>query len=174
MPESLIPLAALREPAREVDGWPWLSKSKQVSKEIIDYRLADENHAVVTVVGEGSYRKTPCLECPWRKENAGSFPAEAFRLSASTSTDIARHTFACHMAGATSPKTCAGFIMSASAQDNFAMRIAWAKGEMRDCVPDGADLFETYRQMAVANGVGPREKVLRDLMPEARKRRYRR
>lgn len=132
-------------------------------------RLADENNAVLTVTGgSGRYCRTPCPECPWRRANAGNFPAEAFRLSADTASDMATHTFACHMAGAENPATCAGFLLSESARDNLAVRLAHMKDSMLDVDPAGADLWPTYRKMAVANGVSPRDPALYHCMPEAR------
>jgi Family of unknown function (DUF6283) len=130
---------------------------------VVATRLADECNQVVTVQGgRWSFRPAPCVECPWRRSNDGSFPAEAFRLSASTSYDMAWsmfacHMFACHMAGAERPATCAGFLLSTGAEHNLALRLKLARSQFR---PDqvsaaDADLDPDYRAMAVANGVDP-------------------
>lgn len=124
---------------------------------------AGDNHQVVTIEGGGgAYRKTPCEECPWRRENAGNFPAEAFRVSARTAYDMAGSMFACHMAGSEKPATCAAFLLNGSVH-NLCFRMAAARGAINlELVSDGgADLFESYREMAEANGVDEDDSVLR-------------
>lgn len=126
--------------------------------------LADKNHAVITVEGGGKgYRKTPCAECPWRKDSPiGAFPAEAYRISAKTSKDMAPTTFACHMLGAALPTTCAGFLLSTSACHNFKVRMALLKGNLDlDEVSSDVPMYESYREMAEANGVDPKDPALR-------------
>lgn len=127
---------------------------------VVRRRLADENHAVATVVGQGSYRRTPCVECPWRTENDGVFPAEAFRISARTAYDAAWETFGCHMSSCNAPMTCAGFILAS--HHNLSLRLKEATGKLdRDSVhDDGVELHDSYRAMAVANGVDPDDPVL--------------
>lgn len=130
--------------------------------EITRTRQADENNVVHSLKGgRGGYRKEPCEECPWRKENAGSFPAEAFRHSAETAYDMAQETFACHMSGIKAPTTCAGFILASD--HNMNLRLAEASGKLdRDKITDGgADLFDSYRAMAIANGVSPDDPRIR-------------
>lgn len=65
--------------------------------EIIRRRMAGNDHAVITIKADGGYCKRPCSECPWRRENAGNFPPEAFILSAPTAYDQAVNRFGCHM-----------------------------------------------------------------------------
>lgn len=124
--------------------------------------MAGEDHAVLTVVGGGFvYRRKPCAECPWRVENAGSFPAEAFEHSATTAEDAAFNTFACHMSGKEKPAVCAGFLLRNSAH-NLGVRLAIIGGDFdpRQLDDDGADLFDSYRDMAVTNGVDPSSPAL--------------
>src|SRR5690606_33084679 len=119
--------------------------------------------AVVTLEGGGfRYCRRPCPECPWRKENAGSFPAEAFRLSAPTAYDVAFSTFACHMAGAEKSAVCAGFLLQ-NADNNLGVRMAAMRGDYDPSrvEPAGAELFESYRAMAEANGVEPDDPILK-------------
>jgi len=131
---------------------------------IVGVRPAGPDHRVLSVVGGGkrTARRTPCPDCPWRKDAVGEFPPEAFIHAAPTGYDvpetIARwaagdppSTFACHQSGAARPATCAGFLLSESAAHNLALRMA--SGPIR--TPDGAglDLFLDYYAMAVANGV---------------------
>ncbi|WP_339110159.1 hypothetical protein [Thioclava sp. GXIMD4216] len=42
-------------------------------------RMAGDDHAVISLEGsKGSYRRQQCAGCPWRKDQTGEFPAEAF------------------------------------------------------------------------------------------------
>lgn len=126
-------------------------------------RMAGEDHAVITMTG-GEFRacRRPCPECPWRKENAGSFPAEAFRHSAPTAYDGAFSTFACHMAGTEKSATCAGFLLQ-NADNNIGVRLAMMRGDYdpRRVTDGGAELFESYRDMAEANGVPADDPILK-------------
>lgn len=104
--------------------------------------------------GAGTYRRRPCGGCPWVVDNDGTFPADAFRHSARTAHDLASHAFACHEAGAERPMTCAGFLLR-GAEHNLAVRLAVVRGalDLAAVRDDGRPLHESYRQMAVANGV---------------------
>lgn len=118
-------------------------------------RPAGPEHAVLTVQGGGgNWQRKPCAECPWRVENTGSFPPEAFRHSANTAYDMAEESFACHMTGAKKPAACAGFLLQ-GATHNLGIRLRLALGEIRpeELQRDGAELHAGYRTMAVANGV---------------------
>jgi hypothetical protein len=126
-------------------------------------RAAGPNHQVVTVEGgDGNYCRTPCAQCPWRKDQRGSFPASAFRHSANTAYDMSGHTFACHMAGTEKPTICAGFLLMGSAH-NLAVRFKLIRGELDvSKVSDGGhELYPSYRAMAVANGVKRSDPALR-------------
>jgi hypothetical protein len=72
---------------------------------------------------------------------------------------MSQHTFACHMKGAERPATCAGYLLSSSAYHNLSVRMKAMRGELNlDKVSDGGHkLFDNYREMAVANGVKPRD-----------------
>lgn len=125
--------------------------------------LADENNAVLTLAGgKEGHCCTPCPECPGRVENAGSFPAEAFRLSAPTAYDMADRMFACHMAGKERPLTCAGALLSTGAEHNMLVRLRLMDGRFSwpDVSAGAAVLHECYAAMAVANGVDPDDLVL--------------
>lgn len=124
-------------------------------------------HAVVTVQGGRGdlYRRTPCATCPWRKDAVGEFPAEAFRHSAGTAYDMAVETFACHSSGKKRPATCAGFLLSSGAEHNLAVRFKQRDGrlDLSKVSNGGVDLFDCYRDMAVANGVDPDEDILKPM-----------
>lgn len=129
---------------------------------VTDVRPAGPDHQVVTVEGgDGrSYRRKPCAKCPWRRDAVGEFPAEAFRHSAHTAYDLARETFACHDSGAKTPAVCAGFLLR-GADHNLAVRLRRMDGRIDADISDGGlDLFDSYREMAEANGVSPEDPVL--------------
>lgn len=129
-------------------------------------KMAGRNHAVHTVEGgSGAFCVEPCTECPWRKSNTGSFPAEAFKHSANTAEDMSTHTFACHMAGAETPKVCAGFLLNGAA-DNLSVRMHRARGRMLGVRTGGAKLHKSYRAMAIANGVPKTSPAIARCMPE--------
>jgi hypothetical protein len=130
---------------------------------VVRSRGAGEEHDVITVEGDGGVCARPCAECPWRRENAGSFPAEAFRISAPTAYDMADRVFGCHMSGAQAPRSCAGAMLSTGAEHNLQVRLRIVSGRFSwaDVHDGGADLFRSYREMAEANGVDPDDPALR-------------
>lgn len=142
---------------------------RKVVARIKERRLADQDHAVITVEGgDGLYRRTPCGDCPWRKDAVGKFPAEAFRLSANTgtlaehvlTTDNWEHTFGCHQSGSGKPQTCAGYVLNGD--DAIGWRMAHSRKKFDPHqVSCEVPLFDSYYEMAVANGVPPDDPALR-------------
>lgn len=64
--------------------------------------------------------------------------------------------FACHTSSAEEPLTCAGFLLR-GADHNLAIRTS---GEDYGAVDDrGLDLYDSYAEMATANGVDPADPV---------------
>lgn len=136
-------------------------------KTVVDVRMAGEDHAVLTVTGKGSEcMKKPCPTCPWRKDAVGIFPASAFKHSAATSFDMAENVFACHQSGADKGHLCAGFMLR-GADNNLTVRIGIATGrlDMRKISDGGVELFDSYRDMAVANGVPPDDPAIEHCRP---------
>lgn len=131
------------------------------SPSITNVRPAGEDHQVVTVVGgNGSYRRKPCSDCPWRVDAVGEFPAEAFRHSAATAYDLSDRVFACHQSGVSKPAICAGFLLR-GADHNLKIRLMKIKGELcNDVANGGVELHANYRAMAVANGVEADDEAL--------------
>lgn len=123
----------------------------------------DAEHQVVTTqtIGEKKHMRKPCADCPWKKSSAGVFPAEAFRVSAHTAYDMASNSFGCHSAGSKTPKTCAGFLLR-GAEHSLSVRMMAMKGEydFNDISDDGHELYDSYRDMAIDNGVDPDDPVL--------------
>lgn len=139
---------------------------KQPAK-VTKWRSAGQNHAVVSREGTGGYRRTPCAQCPWRVDAIGVFPPEAFRLSAPTAYDAALTAFGCHETSENPhPATCAGFLPQGSTH-NIGARLAQASGKLDlDTIDDGGHtLHESYREMAIANGVAPDDEALRECRP---------
>ena len=128
---------------------------------VVNVRGAGPEHQVVTVEGgKGSYRREPCSDCPWRKDAVGIFPPEAFVHSANTAYDMSERTFACHQSGATKPCACAGFLLSGSAH-NLSVRMGLITGKYKHDVSNGGHvLHDSYREMAIANGVDPSHPAL--------------
>lgn len=122
--------------------------------EIIKTTSAGEGHQVITLKSEShAYRKTPCPGCPWKVSNTGDFPAEAFKVSASTAYDMAQNVFSCHESGKDKPATCAGFLLR-GAEHNLAVRMGILSGRYKDDVSDGGhELHAGYVSMAEANEV---------------------
>lgn len=130
---------------------------------VVAAKPAGPDHQVVSIISgrSGSYRRSPCGGCPWVRENAGSFPPEAFVHSASTAYDLAQSRFACHESGQNRPATCAGFLLR-GAGHNLAVRLDQLKGERFEGLEEGSrPLFDNYRAMAEANGVAHDEPALK-------------
>lgn len=119
---------------------------------VVDVRKAGPGHQVVTVVTKAepgaqpkcSYMRKPCKECPWRKDQTGKFPAQAFRESARTAHDMATRFFSCHQQGTEKTAICAGFLLRNSA-NHLGVRMKRSQGLIKDDVTDGSlDLHESY------------------------------
>lgn len=133
-----------------------------VKGRVIERRRADRRHEVVSIEGEQRYCRTPCPQCPWRKDAPiGEFPAEAFRISAVTAHDMSTRKFGCHMSGTDRVATCAGFLIS-GADHNLAVRLGRATGELPFDLESPVELYANYREMAEANGVAPNDPALAD------------
>lgn len=133
-----------------------------MAKQMSTYFCDDGKHAVVTVTNDKkSYRREPCAECPWRKDSPiGAFPPDAYKRSANTAYDMSDHTFACHMSGKHKPATCAGFLLR-GAEHNLSYRLALMNGDIDpDQITTTVDLYNSYREMAIANGVDPDDEDL--------------
>ncbi|HBO7965336.1 TPA: hypothetical protein L5C46_003803 [Pseudomonas aeruginosa] len=137
--------------------------TKNSKPEVLDARWADWYHQVVTIKsGRKHACKVPCKDCPWRRDAVGVFPAEAFRLSAATAYDMSDRTFGCHTTGKEKPTTCAGFLLR-GADHNLSVRLNLINGELdlNQVSDGGVDLFDSYAEMAIANGVDPEDPILK-------------
>ncbi len=161
----------------------------RVPSTLIARRLAGDDHAVITVTGGNhSYRRRPCEDCPWRTDTVGKFPAEAFRLSANTGAEHlnvegergrsksceaslkkrfneASHTFGCHRSGTDRPATCAGYVLRGDSALGWRMAMIHGYFDPNNVSSGGCTLFESYYEMAVANGVAPDDLALAACKP---------
>lgn len=105
------------------------------------------------------HAKMPCVECPWRTDvPVGKFPPERYVALAPTAYDMGGTVFACHMSKDGGEFACAGFILQSSAH-NFRCRMARLPfDDVRSPYP----LFNTYRELAIANGVDENHYALRN------------
>jgi len=135
-------------------------------RKVSNIREAGPDHQVVTVEGaHKGYRKEPCGGCPWRMDRTGDFPASAFEHSAQTAYDMAIPVFACHESGVNGGHTCAGFLLR-GADHNLSVRLGYMNGTYRPDVTDGGiELHDSYRAMAIANGVDPDAQSLAQCRP---------
>lgn len=136
---------------------------------IVGVTPVDEGHQVVSLSGKSkAYRKEPCGGCPWRVDQTGVFPAGAFAASASAQTayDMSQHLFSCHESGQNNPATCAGFLLR-GADHNLGVRLKCIQGEIdyRKVGDGGHELHDSYRAMAIANGVDPDDLALEHCRP---------
>lgn len=92
-------------------------------------------------------------------------------MSAPTAYDQATESFGCHASSHEHPQTCAGFLLNGAA-DNLKVRMAAADGRVHfDRLDDtGLELYGSYREMAVANGVDPQDPALARCEPEHKQR----
>ncbi|MFJ4700589.1 DUF6283 family protein [Streptomyces sp. NPDC088768] len=132
------------------------------SAHVVRQRLADDVWGVTSVTSDAPVRarSKPCDTteiCPWRRDApSGQFPAEAFVHSAPGN----RHggadgVFGCHSSTPRHPQACAGWLL-AGADGNETVLEAMERGDVpRPTLPDGVDLYGSYAEMAIANGVDP-------------------
>lgn len=107
------------------------------------------------------HQETPCKRCPWRRDApVGAFPPDVFRSSARTAYDQATHRFGCHASQNGKPLTCAGFLLRGAAH-NIAVRMDLSRhGIDYSGVHSPVELYDSYREMAIANGVDPDDPAL--------------
>jgi hypothetical protein len=106
----------------------------------------------------------PCAgaePCPWRRDAPpAQFPAQAYRDSAATSQPGATSRFGCHSSTQQRPLICAGWLLrGAQHHDQVQQALADATLTLPE-LPDGIELYDSYQEMAVANGVDPGDPAL--------------
>ena len=113
-------------------------------------------------MSEFPHCKQPCVECPWRVDvPVGHFPPKRYVALANTAYNLSAHIFACHKTSDEKVMACAGFLCH-GADHNMSVRMAYIQGRLtRDFTNGGYELFEDYREMAIANGVDEDNPALR-------------
>jgi hypothetical protein len=105
----------------------------------------------------------PCDECPWRRDVApGQFPAcryDALRVTAGrpgAEAPLHAPMFACHKTPDGKPRACASWLAVVGGE-HLAVRLAVVMGRLPHAAlarrPDWPQLYATYAEMAVANGM---------------------
>lgn len=113
----------------------------------------------------------PCAECPWRRDQpVGRFPASRYRALADTSAGPTGSAppeapmFACHKTAEGREIACAGWL-AAEGHGHVGVRLAIAFGRLDASALQPAAgwpaLFDSYADLAVANGVDPDDPRLR-------------
>lgn len=92
-----------------------------------------------------------CGGCPWRKSNAGNFPAEAFAVSRQTCAESSIDLFMCHESGWEKPAICAGFILANP--EHRAVKLLTQTGVIdQRAISAPEPMFDSYIAMETANG----------------------
>lgn len=109
-------------------------------------------------------RNTPCSECPWKRSSPiGHFPPERYVALAPTAQQQLGPMFACHMSKEGGEIPCAGYLMVAG-PTSISVRLALAQGrlDLDSLDAQREQVYGSYAEMAVANGVPADHPSLRD------------
>jgi hypothetical protein len=98
----------------------------------------------------------PCAECPWRRDvPVGKFPPERFAQLARSVEEGFNPLFACHMTPDGAERACASYL-ARDGRRNFTLRLLVRRHQIdwRAIVAEAEnfDLFDSYQEMAEANG----------------------
>jgi hypothetical protein len=103
--------------------------------------------------------RRPCDECPWRADaEPGRFPACRYdELRATTEQRFGAPLFACHKTPDGHDRTCAGWLATVGHR-HIGVRMAVATGRLDPAAlepgSDWPELYESYEELAEANGAG--------------------
>lgn len=99
-------------------------------------------------------RSETCTECPWRRDVAvGHFPPERYVSLRRTCEQGFNNVFACHQTAEGHETVCVGYLM-VDGLNNFRVRLAVIQGQYDPkMLKATGPLYESFREMAVANGV---------------------
>ncbi|MFI0219915.1 DUF6283 family protein [Streptomyces lydicus] len=135
---------------------------------VLARRPADDVWGVTTIAHDGvpTAPKRPCggvEPCPWRRDAPrGQFPATAFELSAPTSQPGSTRRFGCHSSAPAHPKVCAGWLLRGTEGNEQIQELLTSGRLNRPELPDGVELYDSYTEMAIANGVEPTHQALHE------------
>lgn len=134
---------------------------------VVRVRPAGREWGVVTVATTEDVpvaQPAPCAgtePCPWRSDAPpGQFPAQAYRDSAATSQPGATSYFGCHSSTREHPLICAGWLLRGAQHHDQAQRALTDAALTLPELPAGVELYDSYQDMAVANGVDPHDPAL--------------
>ena len=99
-----------------------------------------------------------CDECPWRTDVCvGNFPPERFVALADTSKQGFGPLFACHKTADGAEHACVGWLLG-DGPENLRVRLALAQGTIDlDSLVARGPIYESYGDMAEANGLTPEQ-----------------
>jgi hypothetical protein len=95
--------------------------------------------------------------CPWRRDApAGQFPTQVFEHSAPGNRfGGPAGWFGCHSSSASRPLLCAGWLLAGADGNDKVLKNIRTGALPRPELPDGLELYGSYAEMAIANGVDP-------------------
>lgn len=107
-------------------------------------------------------RRYPCAECPFRRDTRpGQFPAHRYEVLRETAgapgaeAGLQAPMFACHKSPEGREEACAGWL-AVCGIEHLGVRLATSFGHLPPEAlrpgPDWPELFETYEEMADAQG----------------------
>ncbi|MER6684598.1 DUF6283 family protein [Streptomyces olivaceoviridis] len=124
-------------------------------------RPGDEEWGVESLVpAEPAAQPRPCSGrqvCPWRRDApAGQFPPQVYVHSApGNRLGGPAGWFGCHSSTAVRPLLCAGWLLAGADGNDAALEMIRTGALPRPELPDGVQLYNSYAEMAIANGVDP-------------------
>lgn len=109
-------------------------------------------------VEPGFALKVQCDECPWRSDvPTGKFPPERYAALADTCRQgwPPQAIFACHKTPEGREQACVGYLLR-NGLNNIAVRIAASQARFDPKALEArGPLYESFREMAIANGFDP-------------------
>ncbi|MFG3403731.1 DUF6283 family protein [Streptomyces sp. NPDC048142] len=128
---------------------------------VVRQRPGDEEWGVETLVHpDPAAQPRPCSGekvCPWRRDAPiGQFPPEVYVHSAPGNrlTGLSGR-FGCHSSTAARPLLCAGWLLAGADGNAEVLAMMDAGALARPELSAGVELYDSYAEMAAANGVDP-------------------
>lgn len=129
---------------------------------VVRERPGDDNWQVEARAYQGTAAAQPKLcagenVCPWRRDApAGQFPPAVFEHSApGNRTAGPRGRFGCHSSPPERALLCAGWLLAGADGNTEVVGMMDSGVLARPKLPDGVELYGSYAEMAIANGVDP-------------------
>ncbi|CAL9665398.1 DUF6283 family protein [Streptomyces sp. Tu 3180] len=136
--------------------------AREGSPRVVAQRPADDTWGVIGVAYDGppAAPRRPCggtEPCPWRRDAPrGQFPPQAFIHSApGNRTGGPMGRFGCHSSTPARPLLCAGWLLAGADGNPQVLDLLRSGTLPLPELPDGMQVYGSYAEMAVANGVDP-------------------